>query len=432
MKIVQLTPGAGEMYCGNCFRDNALVTQWNHIGHQAIMVPLYLPLTLDEEDQSAKQPIFFGGVNVYLEQRLPWLWRFAPKILRNILDTRWLLKRIGKHAVGTQASQVGKLAVSMFRGENGRQRRDLQTLTDWLKTEQQPDVVLFSNALLLGMHRMIKKETGAKTVCFLSGEDGFLDAIKEPFRSEAWNLTKKNLNGVDLLIAPSRYYAEYISKRLEIEPGKIRVVPNGLRFDGYEDDTQTAKEFDAPTFGFFARMSFEKGLDKLITVYTELRKRNAVPGLKLIVGGNLNPWNEILVDIVKLRLRIDDLLAEASFHPNVSRTEKIRLLKSMDVFCVPTQGNEPFGYYVLEAIAAGVPVMLPNRAAFPEILATIGGGVLYEPNNQNQMIEMVEQLFLDENRRKELTATSREKVREHYSIERVAQIILDLISEKQD
>ena len=52
MTIVQITPGAGGMYCGNCFRDNALVGALRQQGHSVLMVPLYLPMTLDEEDQT--------------------------------------------------------------------------------------------------------------------------------------------------------------------------------------------------------------------------------------------------------------------------------------------------------------------------------------------------------------------------------------------
>ena len=48
MNIIQLTPGAGAMFCGNCFRDNALVAVLRKMGHEVKMVPLYLPLTLDE------------------------------------------------------------------------------------------------------------------------------------------------------------------------------------------------------------------------------------------------------------------------------------------------------------------------------------------------------------------------------------------------
>ena len=54
MKIVQITPGAGAMYCGNCFRDNALVASLRRMGHTALMVPLYLPMTLDEANRAGR------------------------------------------------------------------------------------------------------------------------------------------------------------------------------------------------------------------------------------------------------------------------------------------------------------------------------------------------------------------------------------------
>src|SRR4029079_6761252 len=90
MTILQITPGAGAMYCGNCFRDNALVAELRRLGHDVTMVPLYLPLTLDEDDQSAGTPIFFGGINVYLEQKSK-LFQRAPKFLRRLLTSRKLL-----------------------------------------------------------------------------------------------------------------------------------------------------------------------------------------------------------------------------------------------------------------------------------------------------------------------------------------------------
>ncbi len=428
MKLVQLTPGAGEMYCGNCLRDNALVAQWNRMGIPAVMVPLYLPLTLDEEDQSASQPVFFGGVNVYLEQRIPWLWKFVPQSWRRQLDSRFVLKRIGKLAAKTQPARVGGMTVSMLRGEHGRQIRELQALTDWLKTEQKPDVVLFSNALLLGMQQSIRRETGAKTTCFLAGEDGFLDALPEPFRTESWTLMKEQVREVDVLIAPSRYYADFIAGRLELERERIHVVPNGLNFDGYDAAPEKRKDATPLTLGFFARMSFEKGVDKLVEAYIEIRRRNSVPDLKLIVAGNRNPWNEPLVSILEMRLLLDNLTSESSFHPNVSREEKIRLLEKMDVFCVPTQGNEPFGYYVVEALAAGVPVVLPNRTAFPEIVEATGGGILYEPGDKEQMIDAIQRLCGDEQLRNELSESARKTARELYSIETVAKKITELVS----
>ena len=87
MNIIQLTPGAGAMYCGNCLRDNALVAALRQMGHRVTLVPLYLPLTLEQEDQSAGTPLFFGGVNVYLEQKFR-LFRHAPFWFRHLLSSR--------------------------------------------------------------------------------------------------------------------------------------------------------------------------------------------------------------------------------------------------------------------------------------------------------------------------------------------------------
>ena len=78
------------MYCGNCFRDNALVAALRGMGHDVMMVPLYLPLTLDEEDQSADTPIFFGGINVYLEQKSA-LFQRMPGFLHRLLALRKVL-----------------------------------------------------------------------------------------------------------------------------------------------------------------------------------------------------------------------------------------------------------------------------------------------------------------------------------------------------
>src|SRR6476620_10206533 len=139
MNIVQITPGAGGMYCGVCMRDNALVSALKKMGHQATMLPLYLPLTLDEEDQSEGTPIFFGGISVYLQQKSA-LFRSVPNWFRQLLASRGLLKWIGTRAAGTSPRHLGDLTLSMLRGEEGRQARELTELIGWLKTQPKPDV----------------------------------------------------------------------------------------------------------------------------------------------------------------------------------------------------------------------------------------------------------------------------------------------------
>jgi len=429
LKMVQLTPGAGEMYCGNCLRDNALVTYWNRAGHDVCMVPLYLPLTLDEEDQSKDVPVFFGGVNVFMSHKIPRLWSLMPKGIRQLLDSRKLLKSIGKKVSKTNPVEVGALTVSMLQGEQGTQRRELQELTDWLHKEHRPEVVLFSNALLLGAHNHIRQSTGAKTVCFLTGEDGFLDKLPEPYRSEAWSLIRAHARQVDLLIAPSRYFAECMNERLELPAEKrIHVVYNGINTDGFAEDTASAPERTL-TLGFFARMCADKGLDILVDAYIKLRERGNIPALKLKIGGNLNSWNETFVEQLKQKLRAADMLQEVSFHPNVSREEKIQFLRSLDVFSVPAMCNEPFGFYVIEALAAGVPVVLPAVAAFPELVEKSGGGVLYNPDDRTALIETLEQIFADESKRQRLSMVGRENALKFFSVNRAASEVIEQVRE---
>jgi len=65
MRIAQFTPGAGDnTYCENCLRDAALVEALRKLGHEVLMVPLYLPVRVDEGEQLSNAPIFFGGINV--------------------------------------------------------------------------------------------------------------------------------------------------------------------------------------------------------------------------------------------------------------------------------------------------------------------------------------------------------------------------------
>src|SRR5882724_7360211 len=182
MNIVQITPGAGAMYCGNCFRDNALVAALRRQGHAVLMVPLYLPLTLDEEDETRGTPIFFNGVNVYLEQKSEWF-RGAPAWLHNLAASPGLLKFASGRAAKTRAADLGEITISMIRGEEVNQARELEQLIAFLKTQPKPGIICLSNALLAGLARRLKSELDAPIACVLQGEDTFLDALLEPHRA---------------------------------------------------------------------------------------------------------------------------------------------------------------------------------------------------------------------------------------------------------
>src|SRR6185436_15939835 len=93
MKITLITPGTGSYYCGVCMRDNALAKELIHQGHEALMLPLYLPLQLDEAPVPGNAPTFFGGINVYLQERFS-IFRHTPGWFDRLFDLPSLLKRV--------------------------------------------------------------------------------------------------------------------------------------------------------------------------------------------------------------------------------------------------------------------------------------------------------------------------------------------------
>lgn len=405
------------MYCGNCFRDNALVAELRRQGHAPVMVPLYLPMTLDEENQSAGTPIFFNGIKVYLEQVFP-RFRRAPQWLHKLVASPVLLKLVTGRAAKTRAAEVGDLTLSMLRGEEGNQARELEELIAWLRTQPKPDVVCLSNAMLVGLARRVKRELGVSVVCTLQGEDAFLDGMPEPVRGEVWRTLAERGRDVDLFVAPSRYFGELMAKRLALPAERWCVVPNGISLEGYHAAGSAA---EPPALGFFARMCPEKGLDMVVEAFIEIRKRGRVPRLQLRIGGACGPGDTAFVNRLKQRLAAAGLAGDVEFHPNLSRAEKLAFLRSLTVFSVPALYGEAFGLYVIEALASGVPVVQPRVASFPELIAATGGGVLCEPGSVGALAEAIEALVLDRARARALGEAGRRAVEKSFSVRAMAE-----------
>jgi len=409
------------MYCGNCLRDNALVQALRHLGHEVLMVPLYLPLTLDEPDQS-NAPIFFSGINVYLEQKSA-LFRHAPGWLHRLLASRRLLNWAAGRASRTQAAQLGELTLSMIRGEAGNQARELEELIAWLKTQPKPDVIFLSNVLLIGFARRLQEQLRTPVVCVLQGEDYFLDGLPEPHRKACWQSLGERTENVDLFIALSHYFAGLMRERLGLLPERVEVVYNGINLEGYKDegpDGRDKRRNQAPVLGYFARMCREKGLDVLVDAFIQLRKSGRAGALKLRIGGYCGPADEPFVASLRDRLNSSGLSDQVEFCPNLDHAAKLAFLRSLSVFSVPATYGEAFGLYVLEALAAGVPVVQPRSGAFPELIEATGGGVLCAPGQPQSLADAIESLLLDPERARALGRAGQQAVRENFSAETMA------------
>ena len=407
------------MYCGACVRDNALAGALRRLGHAVVMAPLYLPLTLDEEDQSAGAPIFFSGINVFLDQQSA-LFRKSPRWLHRLLASPSLLRLASGAAGRTRAEDLGEVTLSMLRGEEGNQARELEELIRWLRLEK-PQVVCLSNALLAGMARRIRAELRVPVICSLQGEDFFLDALPEPHRPAAWRLVAERAADVDLFIAPSRYFGGLMADRLKIAPERMKVVPNGINLDGFAAAATPGGKTGPPVLGYFARLCREKGLDQLVGAFIRLKKRDGLADLKLRVGGSCGPADQVVVDVLRDLLAAQNMLGDAEFCPNLSRAGKLEFLRSLTIFSVPARHPEAFGLYVIEALAAGVPVVQPDHGGFPELIATTGGGRLFAARNQDALADAIETLLRAPEQARAMGEAGRLAVRQRYSVETMAE-----------
>jgi glycosyltransferase involved in cell wall biosynthesis len=222
-----------------------------------------------------------------------------------------------------------------------------------------------------------------------------------------------------MFIAPSRYFGDLMTRRLSLPASKVSVVHNGINLDGYDAAKSHASRttrHTAPVLGYLARMSKEKGLDTLVEAFILLKQRRSVPRLKLQIAGSCGPGDEPFVKSQRKRLAEAGCIGEVAFLPNLTRAEKVDFLRGLNVFSVPALYGEAFGLYVIEAMAAGVPVVQPRHAAFPEILEATGGGVLCEPGDAKSLADKIEELLFDPTQAAALGERGRASVLKKFSV----------------
>jgi glycosyltransferase involved in cell wall biosynthesis len=421
MKILYLTGGAGQMYCGSCLRDNALATELMSRGHQVTLLPVYTPTLTDEVNVSSDK-VFFGGVSVYLEQYLP-VFRDSPKWLDRLWDSKAMLKIASRRSISVNPKTLGEMTVSMLKGELGFQHKEIAKLIDWLKVEDKPDVVSLPYPLLIGLAKPLKDALGQPICCTLQGEDLFLEGLEEPYRSESKALIRANLEYVDAFLAVSHYYAEFMPDYLGIPREKIRTVPLGINLEGYDKRVdQTSQPF---TVGFFARVAPEKGLHVLAEAYRLLRKQGALNNARLIAAGYLAPEHRKYLDGIIHEMNNSGFGDEFTYRGVVDRQHKISFLQELDVLSVPATYNEPKGIFLLEAMACGVPLVQPRRGGFTEVVERTGGGLLVEPDNLDSLAKGILQLHDNPKLAQEFGENGFLKVREFYSVSRMADSALE-------
>ena len=400
MKIAYIAAGAAGMYCGTCIHDNTLAAALQRKGHEVALIPTYTPIRTDETDVSIDH-VFYGGINVFLEQKWA-LFRHTPWVFDELLNRPALLRKLSRFSASTSAQSLGALTLSVLQGADGHQKKELEKLIKWLRDSYQPDLVQLTNSMFVGFAKEMKKALGVPVLCALQGEDVFLEGLIEPYKTQALEVLQERASDVDGFIAPCQYYADFMATHLNVSMDKIDVVKLGLNLERYRENKGTINSESPFAIGYLARICPEKGLHLLVDAFYQLTHEVGSDRILLKVAGYLGKVDEPYFEEIAKQIDVWGLTDAFEYVGEVDRTQKVDFLNSLHVLSVPTTHKEPKGLFALEALASGVPVVLPRHGGFPELIDTTGGGILVDAQSPSAITEGIRQLINNPKQREEL------------------------------
>ncbi len=423
MKIVNIVPGfGGTFYCGNCLRDSAYVNSLRELGHDAITLPMYLPLTISGERTNEDVPVFYGAVNIYLKQQFP-IFRHMPGWMENMFDSKPFLSFAAKKSGSTRAHGLEQLTESMLLGQQGHQNRELDRLVDFLKNHVKPDIVHFSNALLLGMAWQIKEEMKVPVVYSLQDEDVWVDAMEPSWHEKIWQLMAEKSRDVDAFVAVSSYFAGIMQEKMNIPAGKMNVVHIGVK---PEDYVFTLPAGSPQAIGYLSRVCEENGFEILVDAFILLKTDPRFNSLRMKVTGGMTADDQPFLNLQRRKLEHNNVLQDVDFQQDFTTQALEAFFKSLTVLSVPVLKGEAFGLYQIEALASGVPLVQPELGAFPEIISSTQGGVVYHPNTAQSLASMLSDLLPDKARLERMSLDGRKSVEDSFDCRKLTMKMVEV------
>lgn len=235
-------------------------------------------------------------------------------------------------------------------------------------------------------------------------------------------LVQRVFNRLDGRIFVSEPVRKYISRYF---PGDSVIIPNGIdcaRFNS--PDIKPIDQFNdgRPNILFVGRFEKRKGFRHLIRAYPYIKR--AIPNARLIVVGAYNDKDKAPF----LRYAHAHNLRGVHFVGYISPEELPRYYRTATVFCAPSTGFESFGIILLEAMAAGLPIIASDIAGYHTVVENNCDGVLVPPGDEQALAEAVVNLLRDPARRKQMSESGRRKAAQFdWSI--IAQQVLDFYNQ---
>jgi glycosyltransferase involved in cell wall biosynthesis len=354
---------------------------------------------------------------MYLREKVPFL-KNMPVFMDKLFDSAPMLKMAAKRAGTTRTEGLEDMTLNMIKGENAFPEKELQRLADYLCKDGKPDIIHLSNALIIGLAHQLKKKMDVKIVCSLLNEDDWINEMAEPYQSNAWKLISKEAHNVDAFLSPSNYYKDFFISKTGISGDNFQVVPLGL---DPADLLSIEKNNNWPAIGYYCRINSHNGFDKIVDAFIKLKSENSLPGLTLHVSGGYTGDDKPFIDKQLRKVRAAGFKDFVRIYSEFQGNIKQDFFSNIDVMSVPVRKHDGYGLYLLEANAAGIPVVQPLTGAFPEIIEKTGGGITYFPDNVNELSASLMKLLLDNELRSRLSAVGRENVLKELSLDKMSE-----------
>ena len=223
-------------------------------------------------------------------------------------------------------------------------------------------------------------------------------------------------------IAVSRPAYRFISRHF---PGDYEIIPNGIQVDDFADAEpfECLKSDGMINLLFLSRLEKRKGLKYLLGAFSRLKWE--WPNLRLLVAGGGEP------DADSLRILSERNLQDVVFLGRVSDEDKFRYYKTADIYCAPATGRESFGIVLLEAMAAGAPIVASGIEGYSSVITHGREGLLVPPKDEDALADALATLLKDATLRRRLATAGTMNVQE-YRWERVARRVMDCYDASRD
>jgi phosphatidylinositol alpha-mannosyltransferase len=206
----------------------------------------------------------------------------------------------------------------------------------------------------------------------------------------------------------------------EYFPADYRVIPNGIDFPRFNTRNRRLEQLadGRPTVLFVGRLEKRKGLKFLLRAWPMVLERQ--PDARLVVVGRGRP----LEGYRRFADRQGWSPSDVVFAGYVPAEDLPRYYQSCDVFCAPNTGQESFGIVLLEAMAAGAPIVASDIPGYRDVVSDGEQGLLVEPKNAGALADAVCRLLGNPELRAGMRRAGQQKA-QGYDWPRVASQVLE-------